>query len=223
MAADKFKLPDLNLLLVSGSLFMVFIILRDDTVQAILKEAKKPFDKAKDLGAYLAEKYNASTLEFQKALGFDEGVKTSSAEIQNISDRVIVPYRQSIVKWSNKMSLLPEVVTAIIWHESKGRTESIGAALEFGLMQVTNAALKDVNERFRTDYVLTQLRNPEIGIEAGCRFLKIKLDEAGSVFEALRYYNCGTAGARNNSNCGHSYATTVFNHAVGLRNAKVFA
>jgi soluble lytic murein transglycosylase-like protein len=68
-------------------------------------------------------------------------------------------------------------------------TERRWRATSFGLMQVMGQVAR---ERGFTGEWLTELTNPEVGIEYGCRELKRRLDLAhGDVHSGLLGYNGG--------------------------------
>jgi soluble lytic murein transglycosylase-like protein len=83
---------------------------------------------------------------------------------------------------ARKHGVPPEIVIAIIEHESRFNPEAIGSAGEFGLMQIYPAAWPqfDTSRGFEIAY----------NIDFGCRVFSGCLKEAkGDIREALRLYN----------------------------------
>lgn len=85
----------------------------------------------------------------------------------------------------------PDLVAAVIWQESAGNPDAIGAAGEIGLMQVTRIAARDVGMESTWERG-TALR-PVEQIELGCAYLEKCKNEYtdGSQFRTLRCYNEG--------------------------------
>jgi soluble lytic murein transglycosylase-like protein len=105
------------------------------------------------------------------------------------------------------------LVLALIAKESGGNENAIGSAdpPERGLMQITEAAWEDY-QRATNDPDTPTYEDAwpaRTNIRVGAWFLSQKIEEMGTTREGLRAYNCGTAGAKRNPNCGAEYARTI--------------
>jgi hypothetical protein len=84
-------------------------------------------------------------------------------------------------------------------------------------MQITEVALQDVNENFtqfpyQNDIKFSDLVRGNANIKAGTAFYRLQLDRMnGNRYDALRAYNCGAQGAKENPGCGSDYADEVLN------------
>ena len=120
-------------------------------------------------------------------------------------------------QWAQIHSVRPEVILSIIQQESDGNPDAVGSIGEQGLMQVTEIALQDVNDNFndfpyQSDIDFADLTRPAANIKAGTAFYRLQLDRMnGSDYDALRAYNCGAQGAKENPGCGSQYADEVLN------------
>jgi len=139
---------------------------------------------------------------------------------QTITDNFADPVRQwadEVKEWAKIHDVRPEIILSIIQQESTGNPDATGAIGERGLMQVTEIALQDVNENFnsfpyQSDIDFADLVRPNANIKAGTAFYRLQLDRMnGSDYDALRAYNCGAQGAKENPGCGSQYADEVLN------------
>lgn len=135
----------------------------------------------------------------------------------------MIPIEQSIVgsvlnQVAEKYGLDPNLVLAIISHETNGKTfktryepkwtylyqpevfahglfitaatEIIHQSMSWGLMQIMGSVARCYG--FEDD--LPRLTDPNLGIEYGCQHLKKKLDiHNGNEMDAIASYNAGTA------------------------------
>lgn len=89
-----------------------------------------------------------------------------------------------ILKYARKHNLPPEIVAAVVWHESNYRPTSRSSCGAIGLMQVM-----PFKGRFR---VGANPYDPEINLDAGCRLLQgYLLQFKGDWHRALTAYNWG--------------------------------
>lgn len=99
----------------------------------------------------------------------------------------------------------PQLVLAVIWQESAGVPTARGSAGEIGLMQLKDVAAQDAGWNAAT-------WEPRANIFQGASFLALQIDRmGGDVYDGLRAYNQGEAGAR--SGKGHAYAQSVLRRA----------
>lgn len=101
-------------------------------------------------------------------------------------------------------------VTAMVIQESRGNPAAVGSIGEIGLMQITEAAMLDVNRVFSKSFTLADLRNPDRNIECGCAYLSyMKQIFAGDIDKATRAYNAGASRVRSSELAGLTYLTLV--------------
>lgn len=94
--------------------------------------------------------------------------------------RYIHAYDDSIAIACGEYGLDPELIRAVIWQESHFNRKRIGAHGEIGLMQITEAAVRDWAQASSQPLPLRQdLFAPEINIRAGAWYLR----------RALRYWS----------------------------------
>ncbi len=97
---------------------------------------------------------------------------------------------------SHRHALSPDLVTALIWKESRFRSCARGDHGEYGLMQITDGAVEDWCVATHSKVPSTRdLLNPEINLEIGCWFLSRALSRwngyASQESLALAEYNAG--------------------------------
>ena len=90
----------------------------------------------------------------------------------------------------------PMLIKAVIWRESRFRSDKVGLNGERGLMQVTEAAASDwARQNKRPTFVPTDLFSPQVNIEAGTWYLSKALQRYASKDDpttfALAEYNAG--------------------------------
>lgn len=99
-------------------------------------------------------------------------------------------------------------LAAQILTESSGNPGARGSAGEVGLMQIRPVAVADLvdNGLWPSYAVPTDAAG---NILAGARFLALQRRRMGNLPDAIRAYNAGAAGARNNPNAGRDYFRKV--------------
>lgn len=119
---------------------------------------------------------------------------------------------------SNRPPVRVVDVLAIIAQESAGLPEARGSFGEVGLMQVRpTTALADYNNATGSDLDGEQLALAAVNIEVGTWYYWQRLLESGGDrLEALRAYNAGSWGARQNPDAGREYANQVLFRAAQL-------
>ena len=108
---------------------------------------------------------------------------------------------------SAKVGVPARIVAAIVAVESAGYPLAVGAAGERGLMQITPAALQDVNRYYGTDYTFDQMFSGILNLYVGSLFLKLQYQRMGNWQDAIRAYNAGERGAREGR--GYEYLERV--------------
>ncbi len=110
-------------------------------------------------------------------------------------------YDDLIRQASERYGVAPELIKAIIWRESQFRPEKVGAEGERGLMQITeNAAIDWARAEKIQTFVVTDLFDPKVNIEAGTWYLRRALTHWSAkdnpVPFALAEYNAGRTRVR---------------------------
>lgn len=113
-------------------------------------------------------------------------------EIETISDTIGVP---------------ANIIGAIVVVESGGDVLAVGSAGERGLMQLTEVALKDVNNNSGTNFNFSQMFSSIQNLAAGSLFYELQLSRLKNAEDAIRAYNCGEAGAI--GGCGFGYLSLI--------------
>jgi len=109
---------------------------------------------------------------------------------------------------SQKYEVPLDILWAVSWVESTGRMSAIGSAGERGIMQLKEIAVKDLQQKgigkfrnFKTD--------PKQNIAAGAAYLKLQYDRTGSWMRALKAYNQGFQGMKDNPEKAAEYMQKV--------------
>lgn len=109
-----------------------------------------------------------------------------------------------IKRETDKLGLPFILVKGMIAKESSFRPTAVPrkpdgtlASSARGLMQVTTAALEDVNRVYRTGYTHAQMFDPEINIIVGTRYLKMMVNQFG-LLDGVRAYYEGPGNRRKN-------------------------
>ena len=165
-------------------------------------ELRNTIDRVRELQVKLAEETVRKRITGRKETYFN----------------MLSKWKQDIISKSNKLSSNKFIIASMIIQESSGNPELVGLAGEIGLMQITEAALSDVNRISNTKYNFNELFIGSINIEVGIRFFELQFKRMNNdTFEALRAFNAGETGARNNKNLSKLYAETVLERAVFIK------
>lgn len=128
-----------------------------------------------------------------------------------VSDRypdTVLQWCGLITKYAHRANLNPDLVAALIWHESGGNPKAYSRSGAVGLMQVMP------RDGIAADYIckgspcfsdrpaIHELENPEFNIKYGTQLLQeLVVEQAGDLREALRIYGP--------LNVGYTYADTI--------------
>lgn len=92
-------------------------------------------------------------------------------------------------------------ILAIIMTESQGDPQAKGSADEKGLMQLTEIAMIDCNQRTGSNFSWSRMYEPNINIDCGTTYLKLLMDNYGfNINEAIQAYNIGVKNLLMNKN-----------------------
>lgn len=101
-------------------------------------------------------------------------------------------YEQEIIDAGEKYGLEPQLISAVIFAESKfdaNATSSVGAR---GLMQIMPDTFSWLTEKRGDDYTAEDLFNPRINIDYGAYYLDYLYDVYGDIYVACAAYNAGS-------------------------------
>ena len=92
----------------------------------------------------------------------------------------------------------PYLLYAVVETESNRIIDIQSHSGAYGLMQITEIALREVNQKYKTNYTLEDLKVPEKNIEIGAKYLyrwidyfEIEYSNFAAVFLAILVYNWG--------------------------------
>jgi len=114
------------------------------------------------------------------------------------------PYRAMINEAAGSAGVSPCVLAALLWQESNFSSDIVGSSGEYGMSQITPAALEDINMS-KSDIE----GDARAQINAGAKFLALQIKRVGDVYNGLRAYNAGAAGSARDMTIGSSYAIQV--------------
>jgi soluble lytic murein transglycosylase-like protein len=117
---------------------------------------------------------------------------------------------ESYISSASQNHNIPEArIKAHIAVESDGNSNAIGSDGEIGLMQMTQDALNEVNNRFSPNapLALSDLYQPNYSIEAGAAYLQILYEQLGDLNQASQAYNVGHDNI--NSSNGNLYLSKI--------------
>ncbi|MFQ5638678.1 MAG: transglycosylase SLT domain-containing protein [bacterium] len=207
----KLKLPNPNLVVFTVLAGISLAIVKQFTGKKFLGNIAKLPERIKRYFAtpvvHRKSLLEESTNDLKGLVGLF-GIKLERNEkTARIMQRKLAPFNRFIRLNEQSTGIPAKYIGAIIWIESSGNPNITGAAGDTGLMQITQDALTDVNQRFGFDFRLNDLLFPGANIAVGSRFLQMKIEEfPGDLKTAVRAYNCGATGARLNPLCGQVYA-----------------
>ena len=142
----------------------------------------------------------------------NESGKTKAVALLSIRE-IQNKYESISFAMSRRFTIDRKSVLAIISVESAGDPKAVGSIGERGLMQMTEAALKDVNEKQSIPHNFDDMFDPIKGIEAGSAYLSLIkwqfLKDFGNEDKAIQAYNVGASTVNNNPFAGQSYLNLV--------------
>lgn len=140
-----------------------------------------------------------------------------------------------IVKVSDKYALDKNFVASIVITESSGNplatryeshykwlvnprgfaenlgiseiTEETHQKTSWGLMQVMGGLARDLGYK---KHIVNLCRDPEIGLDLGCKYLKQQLERYGTYEKAIAAYNAGSVRMKNGFYVNQQYVDKVF-------------
>lgn len=124
----------------------------------------------------------------------------------------VAAYRETITEAARRYGVPAPVLAAMIAVESSGNRYAVGRSGEVGLMQITPAAYEDVKRAGLYDAGFA-VPNDARNVFVGAAYLSIKLRETNDLFNAIRAYNGGYVGTKNNPGLSVDYANRVLKRA----------
>lgn len=96
------------------------------------------------------------------------------------------------VKYARLTGIDETYILAMIMTESVGDPLAKGGDSERGLMQLTEIAVIDCNQRAGTSFSWAKMYEPDENVNAGTTYLKLLMDKYGfDINEAIQAYNIG--------------------------------
>jgi soluble lytic murein transglycosylase-like protein len=140
-------------------------------------------------------------------------VPDNVSDLPGINSRVAA-FNTQIQVASTRYNVPADIIASVIQQESSGRVDAVGAANEYGLMQLTEVAVQDVQEIQGLPWQHPSNLDASENILYGTAFLRIQMDRwegrgDGRWYQALRAYNCGFQGSVQMAGCGSEYAMEV--------------
>ena len=113
--------------------------------------------------------------------------------IENIILKKYYPieYQEYVYKYSKEYEVDPLLILAIIKTESNFNPKSISTSSAVGLMQLMDSTAKEIAEKEKMDYIITDLYNPEINIKLGTIYFSELKKYYNNTSLAIAAYNAG--------------------------------
>jgi len=121
---------------------------------------------------------------------------------------------KTILAVSEKYSLQPELILAVIKTESAFRTYAISNKGACGLMQVLPSTADEIAEELRIELKNDKLFEPTINIILGSYYLNKLADQFGDFETALTAYNMGPGRVMNLEEANYSYSKEYANEVL---------
>ena len=97
-------------------------------------------------------------------------------------------WRPYVAAIAAKYDLSPSLLEAVVWQESRWRSDATSSAGAHGLAQLMPGTARDLG---------VNLRDPVANLEGGARYLRMQLDQFnGDLARALAAYNAGPGSVR---------------------------
>jgi soluble lytic murein transglycosylase-like protein len=125
-------------------------------------------------------------------------------------DRIEKSFGDIIRELCSRYSVPVNRVFSIVAVESGGNAGAVGPTGDFGLMQITAIAVKQVNMSFGTAYTLDDMKFPIPNVTVGIMLLSYLMGKfGGNVDLATRAFNIGETVVRKNPNADTTYLSKV--------------
>ncbi|MGN0659671.1 MAG: lytic transglycosylase domain-containing protein [Emergencia sp.] len=128
---------------------------------------------------------------------------------RNVTERDAADMAGYFVKYADKYDVDEKIVMAIAQNESTYYSDAVSCEDFKGLMQTGDGLARNAG------YDPSELFRPEVSIEVGARYLKIKMDEFGDLRLALTAYNQGS-GSVYSGNYSTGYADLAIARAESM-------
>ncbi len=100
-------------------------------------------------------------------------------------------YEQEIIEAGNRYNLEPELISAVIYAESRFKSDATSAVGARGLMQIMPETFVWLCEKRGETYDPNDLYNPAINIDYGAYYLSWLYEHFGDTYTACAAYNAG--------------------------------
>jgi len=131
--------------------------------------------------------------------------------------QIVEIYRHLATRYGDRFGVPPSLILAVIQVESSGSFFAISNANAYGLMQITEPALKDYNDGNKDHITMYEvLYSPELNIKVGTWYLRWLIDRIPVTRDVLRAYNVGIGRVRSGDTTGGAnYADMVLTKQQG--------
>ncbi len=123
-----------------------------------------------------------------------------TVSVRNKVMKRVLQYESIVRLNALKFNLEPNMVFAMIHHESLGASDTVSSAGAIGLMAIMPKTGEEMG------FSIENLKVPEKNIEAGCQYLRQLINQHGSIELALAMYEAGSRGIRNKIKRGENVA-----------------
>lgn len=122
----------------------------------------------------------------------------------------VLQWETEVIAAAKEFDVPSTIAMAVLWTESVGNKNARGSSGEYGLMQLKEIAIRDLQlngfgtfDGWRTDAAQN--------IRAGVAYLKLQYRRTGDWFKAVKAYNQGYQGAKDNPQLAQNYLDKVRN------------
>lgn len=133
-----------------------------------------------------------------------EEKKVNSAKVPNS----VKQWEPLVFEASKEFEVPFSIAQAVLWQESAGKENARGSAGEIGLMQLKEIAVKDLKLQGFGRFPGWD-KNSEQNIRAGVAFLALQKKRTGDWFDAVKAYNQGFEGMKENPELANEYLNEV--------------
>lgn len=119
------------------------------------------------------------------------GIILAAFLIMQSSKYARFPFAHIIVSESSRYMIPSSLALAQVKQESNFNHQAVSNKGAYGLMQVTQPALHDVNAVLKTSYTMQDMFIPSINIKVGMKFLDMQRSKYNSLYAGYVAYYAG--------------------------------
>lgn len=137
--------------------------------------------------APLQQQMDALTASLAERLRYEQEL---SEQLQHIAPLVPPQYRMMVIYSAQANNLEPHDLAAVGWVESRWKPDAVGSSGEVGIMQILPSTGEWIAQAMGLDTPY-DLSDPATNIAFGAFYLRILMNEEGSMDRALASFNGG--------------------------------